>query len=406
MSVRPATLVPTRAPAAWLAALALALAAACGSDHGGEADAAGGDGGLDAATDAGVTPWPFELPPGFPTPRLPPGQRLTPELAELGRHLFYDVRLSGNGTQACASCHAQALAFTDGLVVPSGSTGEVLRRNSMSLTNVAYNPTQTWANHLLVHLEQQAPVPMFGENPVELGITGHEEEVLARLRADPRYQELHARAFPGATGPLELGEIVQALAAFQRRLISGRSPYDREHTGEPGAMSAAALRGEAMFFSETLECHHCHGSFNLTIAVDHAGLAAPNPAFFNTGLYNVGGTSAYPPHDEGLFELTQVATDRGRFRPPTLRNVAVTAPYMHDGSIATLDEVIRTYERGGRFVADGPFAGDGRENLYKSPFVAGFTLTDDERADLRAFLEALTDDAFLTDPTLADPFAP
>ena len=342
------------------------------------------------------------LPPGFPTPRLPANATLTPELAELGRHLFYDKRLSGNGTQACASCHEQARAFTDGRVTPPGSTGTALERNAMSLTNIAYNPTQTWANHLLVTLEQQAVVPMFGTDPVELGITGSEDLVIERLRADTKYQELYAAAFPGAA-PIELGQVIQALAAFERRLISGNSLYDRARRGE-ATLSESAARGQEMFFSETFECHHCHGGFNLTIAVDFATLAEPGVAFFNTGLYNVGGTGAYPANDRGLLDVTFLATDEGRFRPPSLRNIGVTAPYMHEGSMATLDEVVRFYERGGREITSGPNAGDGKLSPFKSAFVPGFTLSEQQRADLIAFLESLTDDSFLTDPALSDPF--
>lgn len=282
----------------------------------------------------------------------------------------------------------------------------VLGRNSMSLTNVAYNPTQTWANTALVHLEQQAAVPMFGDNPIELGITGNEELVLGRLRADATYGGLFAAAFPEATGDrVTFPNIIAALGAFERRLISGDAPLDRYRRGDPTAMSASALRGEALFFSEVQECHHCHGGFNFTIAVDHAGLAEPSAVFFNTGLYNIGGTGAYPMGNQGLFEASQVPADRGRFRPPTLRNIALTAPYMHDGSMATHDEVIRFYERGGRLIESGPNAGDGKLSPYKSPFVNGFALTEAERADLLAFLEALTDQAFVTDPALADPFA-
>lgn len=379
-------------------ALIAAALAGCGDNL------AGPDAAPDATPDAGAAAWPFPLPVGFPTPRLPPGTVLTAELAELGRHLFYDTRLSGNGTQACSSCHEQARAFTDGRVAPIGSTGTVLKRNAMSLTNVAYNPTQTWASSILVHLEQQAPVPMFGDNPVELGITGNEEVVLGRLRADATYQTLFAAAFPGQAAPVTFGNIVSALAAFERRLISGNAAIDKYRRGDLTALSDAAKRGEELFFTERLECHHCHGGFNSTLAVDHAGLAEPSSVWFNTGLYNVGGTGAYPTIDQGLFDLTQVPEDRGRFRPPTLRNVALTAPYMHDGSIATLDEVLRFYERGGRLIASGPDAGDGKDNPYKSPFVPGFTLTDQERADLLTYLEALTDLDFIADPTLADPF--
>jgi cytochrome c peroxidase len=348
--------------------------------------------------------WPFELPPGFPVPRLPADTRLSTELTELGRYLFYDKRLSGNGTQACASCHVQARAFADGLVTPSGSTGQILRRNAMSLTNVAYGPTQTWANFHLDTLEQQALVPLFGDNPIELGITGNEEVVLGRLRDDPASVARFAAAFPDDADPFDFNHVVAALAAFERRLISGQSRVDRYRQGDVGALSASERRGQDLFFTEALECQHCHGGFNFTIAVDHAGLATPATAFFNTGIYNVGGTGAYPARDQGLYELTQIDGDRGRFKPPTLRNIAVTAPYMHDGSMATLDEVVRSYERGGRLTTTGPDAGDGKLNPNKSPFVGGFVITDQERADLIAFLEALTDDAFLADPTLSDPF--
>lgn len=372
--------------------------AACGDDARPATDAA-----VDTPGDAGVA-WPFELPTGLPVPRLPPNATLTAELAELGRHLFYDTRLSGNGTQACASCHDQARAFSDGKITPSGSTGQVLKRNAMSLTNVAYNPTQTWANSVLLHLEQQAPVPMFGENPVELGITGNEELVLDRLRAEPRYAPLFAAAFPGVADAVTLANVVIAISAFERRMISGNSALDRYRRGDASALSESAKRGEAMFFSETLECHHCHGGFNFTLAVDHANLSTPSAVFFNTGLYNVGGAGAYPVIDQGLFDLTGVPEDRGRFRPPTLRNIAVTAPYMHDGSMATLDEVVRFYERGGRLIDNGPNAGDGKTNPYKNAFVNGFTLTDEERADLLAFLASLTDDSFLVDPVLANPW--
>lgn len=380
----------------------VAFLAACSSPPGDMPDA-----GMeaDAPPDAQTTSWPFPLPSQFPTPRLPEGSALTPELAELGRHLFYDKRLSGNGTQACAGCHEQARAFTDGRALPTGSTGSVLERNSMSLTNVAYNPTFTWANHILTTLEKQALVPMFGTEPVELGITGNEDIVLARLRADATYQSLYAAAYPAASEPIAMGQVVEALSAFQRRLISGNAPIDKYRRGE-AQLSEAALRGEALFFSERLECHHCHGGFNFTIAIDEENLAEPAVAFFNTGLYNVGGDGSFPSTDQGLYDLTFVPTDRGKFRPPSLRNIAVTEPYMHEGSMATLDDVISFYERGGREITTGPNAGDGRSNPYKSLFVVGFTLTPEERADLLSFLGSLTDEEFLTDPSIADPFAP
>ncbi|MBK7073438.1 MAG: di-heme enzyme [Myxococcales bacterium] len=386
---------------ALLLALGVAALAGCGDDGIAALDGGVTDAALDAPVDAAPPSWPFALPANFPVPRLPPDQRLTAELAELGRYLFYDVRLSANGTQACGSCHLQARAFADGKVTPSGSTGTVLRRNAMGLTNVAYNPSYTWASPVTRTLEAQALIPMFGKHPVELGISGHEPEILARLAADSGYVARFAAAFPGEVSPIGFGNVARALAAFQRRLISGGARVDRYRQGDLTALTDAEVRGQALFFSEVLECHHCHGGFNFTIATDHAGLPSQEPHFFNTGLY-----ASYPADDPGLWEFTFLEADRGRFRPPTLRNVALTAPYMHDGSVATLEEVVDIYARGGRLIVDGPNAGDGRTNPNKSPLVNGFTITATERADLLAFLRALTDDAFVADPTLADPFAP
>jgi cytochrome c peroxidase len=397
-------------------ALTIVLACGCGSSEPSEPDPDPGDG-PDVGDDVGwpddgdddggddQPSWPFDLPEGFPQPRLPDGERLTRELAELGRYLFYDIRLSANQTQACGSCHRQELAFSDGRTVPVGSTGDELRRNAMSLTNIAFNPTHTWANPQADTLEAQALVPIFGEVPIELGATGHEDEILQRLREDPLYQEMFAAAFPDQDDAFSFPNIVRALSAFERRLVSGDSRVDRYRNGDTSALDESEARGYDLFFTEELECHHCHGGFNFSIAVDYAELPGARVHFFNNGLYNVGGNGDYPEVDQGLWEFTFEDTDRGRYRPPTLRNVGVTAPYMHDGSVATLEEVIAIYERGGRVIEDGPLAGDGREHPNKSPFVGGFILTDQERADLLAFLRALTDESFLTDESLSDPFA-
>jgi cytochrome c peroxidase len=188
------------------------------------------------------------------------------------------------------------------------------------------------------------------------------------------------------------------------RLLSGNSPYDRYMRGETDALSASARRGLTVFQSERLECFHCHGGFNFADSVDHAKLPEPERAFHNTGLYNLDGRGAYPASDRGLYERTHAPADMGRFKAPTLRNVAVTAPYMHDGSIATLGEAIDHYAAGGRTIASGANAGDGSLSPLKDQFVTGFVLTDQEHADLIAFLEALTDETFLTDPRFADPF--
>jgi cytochrome c peroxidase len=351
-----------------------------------------------------VSSFAWELPFGFPEPRVPNDNPMSQEKVSLGRRLFYDTRLSENRTQSCASCHRQSLAFTDGAPRSRGSTGELTPRSAMTLANAGYNATQTWANSLLRTLEQQALIPLFGEEPVELGFGGKENLLLDRLRTDAEYPGLFEEAFPDQEDPISVGSVTRALGAFQRTLVSGQSPYDRYLAGDTAAISEEAKRGAAMFFSEKLECFHCHGSFNLASAVDHQGLAFDQAQFENNGLYNIGGTGAYPPGNQGLYEISGRDSDRGRFRPPTLRNIGATAPYMHDGILETLDDVIDHYAQGGRLILDGPFAGDGRRHPNKSSFVSGFRLTADERAELKAFLDSLTDPTFLTDPRFSNPF--
>jgi cytochrome c peroxidase len=347
----------------------------------------------------------WDLPSWMPKPLDPRDNPTTPAKVELGRRLFYDVRLSINGTRSCASCHHQERAFTDGRATSPGALGHLTPRNAMSLANVAYAPTLTWANPLLTSLERQVLVPLLGQEPIELGMAGHDDELIARLRSEPVYPPLFARAFPESQGAISLATIVRAIASFERTLISARSPYDRyRYEGETAALSPAAIRGEDLFFGERLECHHCHGNFNLNDSIVHERNRIGEIAFHNTGLYNLDGNGAYPPDNTGVKELTGRPQDMGRFKAPTLRNIAVTAPYMHDGSIATLDEVIDHYAAGGRTIQAGPHAGAGRANPLKSSFVPGFTLTAAERADLLAFLHALTDEPFLTDPRFANPW--
>lgn len=354
-------------------------------------------------------PFQWNVPLGFPRPRVPADNPMSWEKVELGRFLFYDTRLSGNGTQACASCHRQEVAFTDTLTVAVGSTGELHPRNSMSLTNVAYAPTLAWANPLLLSLEQQALIPMFGEFPVELGLAGKEEELLERLRADGRYRRLFAEAFAAATDPISVASIVRAIASFQRTLISGNAPIDRYRLGlDDNAISAAAVRGIDLFFSERLECFHCHGGFNFSDSVTHSGTPFTESAFHNNQLYNIDGRGAYPPNNTGIYEITNDPNDMGRFKAPTLRNIELTAPYMHDGSIATLEEVIDHYAAGGRKITEGPYAGDGSKvpEHLKSGFIRGFDLSKREKEDLLAFLRTLTDLDFISNPRFANPFVP
>ncbi len=405
----------------WFAATTLLVAAAlaaCGSA--GEApvqpSADAGVPGADASADGGVSPVPvvvvegdytWSIPAGFRKPVVPGDNPMSKAKVDLGRHLFYDKRLSENRTQSCGSCHEQKRAFTDGRARGLGSTGQLHPRGSMALANVGFATRLTWANDLIDSLEEQALLPLFGETPVELGFAGREDELLRRLQDDASYPAKFAASFPGEANPISVKNIVRAIACFERTLISGNSAYDRFAYGiDSTALSDAAQRGKDLFFSERLECFHCHGGFAFADSVTHEGKTIVESAFHNTGLYNLDGQGAYPQDNRGLMEVSGKPSDMGRFRAPSLRNIALTAPYMHDGSIQTLEEVLDTYARGGRLIASGPNAGDGAKSPLRSEFVRGFALSEGERADVVAFLKSLTDDAFLSNPAHADPFAP
>lgn len=347
----------------------------------------------------------WTLPAGFPRPRVPADNPMSDAKVELGRYLFYDKRLSLNQKQSCASCHQQSRAFTDGRAGAVGSTGQVHPRSSMTLVNVAYVPALTWANPGLTRLEAQAMVPMFGDSPVELGMKGQEATLQARLKKVPQYQRLFPAAFPGEQDSFTVANAVRALASFQRTIVSGDSPYDRYWRGtDPDAISPSAKRGAELFVSEKFQCFHCHGGLNFANAEDFVGKETPELEYDNTGLYNVQGPTSYPAPNTGLFEVTHRRTDIGKFRVPSLRNIALTAPYMHDGSVRTLEEVLDHYADGGRTILKGPHAGVGAANSNKSIFLPGFNASAEERQDLIEFLKSLTDPAVLTNPRFSDPW--
>jgi cytochrome c peroxidase len=208
----------------------------------------------------------WNLPKGFPRPAVPPANPMSAEKVELGRYLFYDKRMSVNGKESCGSCHQQELAFTDGRARARGTTGQIHPRSSMSLVNVAYAPLLTWANPALDSLEEQALIPMLGEEPVELGLKGHEQEFLNTLRRDRIYQRLFPPAFPETGDVYRLQNVTKAIAAFERTIISTRSPYDRYRWGgDSSAISDSAKRGEVLFSKRAwrllsvpwrLEFHH------------------------------------------------------------------------------------------------------------------------------------------------------
>ena len=348
----------------------------------------------------------WQLPAWVPPPVTPADNAMSAAKVELGRHLFYDKRLSADQTQACASCHEQAKAFTDGQATAKGITGEAGHRSAMALVNVAYLPTLTWANPHIKSLEVQALMPLFGTAPVEMGMAGKEQLLFERLRAEPRYVRLFAESFPreakqGDSALYSLSTLTKAIAAFQRTLLSFNSPYDRyKYGGDVQAISASAKRGEALFFGEKLECYHCHGGFTFNDNLQHSRLPHAESGFHNTGLYNTDGKGAYPLHNPGIGEFTGAAQDMGKFRTASLRNIAVTAPYMHDGSIRTLEDVLRLhYAKAGR----ASLSGKGPSPL-RSELVMGFDISNAEVNDLVAFLHTLTDTEFLTNPKLSNPW--
>jgi cytochrome c peroxidase len=314
------------------------------------------------------TPFDWRLPRGLPVPAVPPDNSMNAAKVALGRALFYDTRLSGNRTFACASCHKQELAFTDGRAHAIGSTGQEHPRSSMTLTNVAYNASFGWTDGNVRSLEGQLAVPMFNEHPVELGLKGREAEVVERFQgaADA---ERFAQAFPSNVYPVSFANIVKALAAFERTLVSSESPFDRLlYHDDRTALSASARRGMDLFFSTRIGCTKCHGGFNLSGPSVFEKSQAPVLTFHNTGL-----------------------SESEQFRAPTLRNIALTAPYMHDGRIATLEAVVAHYASGTPATA------------IRSKLLHGFSVSRSEAADLVAFLESLTDRSFVTNPAFRQP---
>jgi cytochrome c peroxidase len=242
-----------------------------------------------------------------------------------------------------------------------------------------------------------ALVPMFGEDPVELGLSGS-EVAFSHGFAGTTYDTLF-RAAPRAADVVTLDQIVSMRVFANGFPESLRTMYSGRRS-----ISAAARRGEELFFSEKTECFHCHGGFNFTGTSDFVGKGFAEIEFHNTGLYNIDGKGAYPARNTGVAEVSGDPSDMGRFKAPSLRNIAVTAPYMHDGSIATLEEVIEHYNAGGRTITRGPNAGNGSTNPYKSEFLKAMALTTREKRDLVAFLRSLTDSTFLRDPRFSNPW--
>lgn len=285
----------------------------------------------------------------------------------LGRRLFFEPRLSVTGRYSCASCHDPARSYSDGRKVAIGATGQALPHNAMALVNVAYDIALGWTEPAPRSLEEQMLRPMLSERPVELGLRGRERQVVAELARDAGYRRAFAEAFPRAQPAVTLGHVVKAIAAFERTLIAGDSPFDRYvFGGDSHALSTEAKRGMALFFSARIGCAGCHSGFNFSGNWRDAEGDTGRPSFANDG------TSDRP------------------IRVPTLRNLIFTAPYMHDGRFATLGAVLDHYVRVGR-------EPDARQGGERDPRLRSFTLTGEERRDLIAFLESLSDRAFVRD---------
>ncbi|BDV35569.1 MbnH family di-heme enzyme [Methylocystis iwaonis] len=356
------------------------------------------------AEPAKQTGWKWDLPNYVPPPRVPADNPMSEEKFQLGRRLFYDKRLSGNGTISCSSCHLQERAFTDGRVVSVGSTGENTPRNAPSIINSGWHGTLTWANPALVTLERQMTNPLMGERPIEMGVNdSNKNEILARFRADPDYRKWFKEAFPDKIDPISLETIVKAISAFERGVVSFNSRYDQYLQGKL-KLTEAEQRGHDLYFGEKAECHHCHGSVNFNDQFVHVKTREAETPFHNTGLYDIDGKGGYPLPNRGLFDITSDPDDMGKFRAPSLRNIAVTGPYMHDGTVATLEDVIEIYSKGGRKIEKGPNAGDGQASPLKSGLIVKIDLTPQEKADLVAFLKTLTDETLLTSPRFSDPW--
>ncbi len=318
---------------------------------------------------------------------IPEDNPMTVEGVALGRFLFYDPILSADSTQSCSSCHHPAGSFTDNQSVSAGIDGITGNRNSMSLLNVGYITTGFFWDGRVKTLEEQALIPV--EDPIELHETW--PNVMSKLREHPTYPKMFREAFDITDRDDMTKELAaKAIAQFERTLVSsGESKYDRARYGGAGVfLSDDELNGSDIFFFEFSNpseshpgCSHdaCHGSAFFTLN-----------RFTNNGLDDVDDPANFPDLGEG--GITGNLTDNGRFRVPSLRNIALTAPYMHDGRFQTLDEVIDHYASGGH------------PSLTVDANIVSFTLSEEDREALKAFLHSQTDTVFTNNPAHQNPF--
>jgi cytochrome c peroxidase len=309
----------------------------------------------------------WHLPRGFPTPFVPPGNPMSDAKVALGKRLFFEQRLSVTGKYSCASCHDPARSFTDGRPVAIGATGAALPHSAMALINVAYNVSFGWTEPQLSSLESQMLEPLLNRHPVELGMAGHQQALARTLAADPSYASSFAAVFPNEDPAVTFDHVVKAIAAFERTLISGNSPFDRYvFGGQHTALSPEAKQGMALFFAPRAGCSACHSGFN----------------FSGNWRDSAGPTGETSFADNGASQQPM--------RVPTLRNIALTAPYMHDGRFPTLEAVVDHYAQ---MAEKARAAGAGGAGI--DPRLRTFDLTQPERAELVAFLKSLTDTSFV-----------
>jgi cytochrome c peroxidase len=328
-------------------------------------------------------PTPFNLDVGhFPAPSLPPDNPLTITGVQLGRMLFYEKNLSKDGSQACADCHKQKDAFTDNRQFSIGVEGLPGKRQAMLVMNLAWHRNSFFWDGRAALLRDQALMPI--QDPLEMNETL--DNVMAKLSADKRYTDQFIRAFGDATVTPE--RIALALEQFMFTVISNNSKYDQWEHGH-ATLTDSEERGRKLFFQnfdpdgteKGAQCYHCHSGHNFTI-----------DDYVNNGL-----DSDATLTDFGLENATHNPADRGKFKVPSLRNVALTAPYMHDGRFATLEEVINHYDHGVKKSATVDVL------LQVNQQTEGLQLTEQDKADLVAFLKTLTDLDFIKNPDYQKP---
>ncbi len=338
------------------------------------------DTGIETYTPYSPTLSPLDIPKIFADnilpPIIPPDNPQTVEGIALGRKLFFDPILSANNTQSCASCHAPENAFTDIDRFSDGIDGILGNRNSMPLFNLAWNyDNKFFWDGRSFGLEKQALEPV--KDPIELHNTW--SNVAQTLQSHSEYPDLFLEAF--GTSTIDSTLVTKALAQFQRTLISSNSRFDKHLLGEI-TLTPSELNGFNIFMDETKgDCFHCHGNAN-------------NPLWTDNDFHNNGLDATFL--DKGLGKITGDPNDDGKFKSPSLRNLKFTAPYMHDGRFATLDDVINHYSEG---LVNSPTI----DPLMKSVDNGGVQLSDSEKADLKAFLLSLSDVEFINNPDFKAP---